>query len=67
MFFLQNLGPNKKNINKTKVYQVLQYFGNVRLNLAAENIFAKVVKVMNHKKLQLAGLIEYTDCISAEW
>ena len=31
--------------------KVLQYFGNMKLNLAAPDGFAEAVKVMNHTRL----------------
>ena len=43
----------------TMVNQVLQYFGNVRHNLATLVAFAKVMKVTNHTRLWNAKLTWY--------
>ena len=40
--------------------KVLQYFGNVRHNLATLDAFAKIIKVMNHTGLRDVKLAQYS-------
>ena len=57
--------------------EVLLYFGYVKHNLAVLSAFANIMRVMNNTELwdteltwyslaQLAAVVEYTDCFSAE-